>query len=392
MPQFSDHGVSYTASSDQSAPALFHVITRYLQSAADVPNYLTELLTNDPDMPMAWCLQGYLLKLAAHPRFGQQLAEIVSRLQQSASAANAREQQHIAALTAWVNDDKQALDLLEGILDDHPQDMLALRIAHYMHFYTGSGPAMAASTGRALERWSEDHPQYSYLLGMHAFGLEEAEDYALAEKVGRSALALNPDDLWSIHTVAHVLYMQDRHEEGKAWFTGNTQYLDGANNFRYHLHWHHALHHFALQQYDAVLEIYDKELDASTADDFYLDLCNNAALLWRLEHVGADVGLRWDKLEEIAANHTGDKELLFASLHYLLPLLRTGNKKANDFMNSLQEWASNPGDQASVAAKTGLKIAQAFQSGADSAMSDTELAPIGGSRAQRELFMMLPQH
>ena len=47
MPQFSDHGVSYTASSDQSAPALFHVITRYLQSAADVPNYLTELLETE---------------------------------------------------------------------------------------------------------------------------------------------------------------------------------------------------------------------------------------------------------------------------------------------------------------------------------------------------------
>ena len=140
-----------------------------------------------------------------------------------------------------------------------------------------------------------------------------------------------------------------------------------------------------------MLDLYDTELDASTADDFYLDLCNNAALLWRLEHAGVDVGPRWDKLADISAGHTDDKELLFASLHYLLPLLRTGSAKAADFMRSLEDWAARSGEQAAVAASTGLKIANAFINGTNTPMQDSELAPIGGSKAQRQLFMLAPE-
>ena len=42
-----------------------------------------------------------------------------------------------------------------------------------------------------LPHWDAGVPAYSYLLGMHAFGLEECNQYAEAESAGRRALAMS---------------------------------------------------------------------------------------------------------------------------------------------------------------------------------------------------------
>ena len=52
--------------------------------------------------------------------------------------------------------------------------------------------------------WHRDVPGYHYVLGMHAFGLEESGDYARAEEQGRAALELDRRDPWAVHAVAHV--------------------------------------------------------------------------------------------------------------------------------------------------------------------------------------------
>src|SRR5512134_2175914 len=60
---------------------------------------------------------------------------------------------------------------------------------------------------------------YSYVLGMHAFGLEECNQYAEAEVTGRRALDLVPTDGWAVHAVTHVMEMQGRIDEGIGWLT-----------------------------------------------------------------------------------------------------------------------------------------------------------------------------
>ncbi|MEQ9452186.1 MAG: hypothetical protein RJQ07_11435 [Pseudomonadales bacterium] len=389
--QFSDFELEFTASSAAHVSALQSAVAAYLAASADLPAQLDELLSDDPDMPLALCFQGYLLKLAAHPGLQPTITEIVQRAARSAAHANRREQQHIHALQAWDSGDvNTALACLEAITDEYPQDMIALRLAHYMHFYNGSGAAMAASTGKVLDQWPVAHPHYSFLLGMHAFGLEEQADYRGAAHYAQAALAINRHDLWSIHAMAHVYYMQHQHDQGLQWLADQADVMPGTNNFRHHLSWHQALHHLACEDYAAVLAVYDSALAASTGDDFYLDMCNNAAILWRLEAARVDVGDRWQPLAELASQHVADRELVFASLHYLLPLIRTASPAARAFMQGLNEWADDETHQAQVVRAVGLPVAERLLATQQHEFPPAEsLHRLGGSKAQRELFALV---
>ncbi len=398
----SDWGLAYTAAGDLSVAALDRAITSYLASRTDTMALLEALLTDDPDMVMAVCFRGYLLRLAAHPQFHPALDACIERAQAlvTAGAANPRERKHVEALALWrLDQTSAALDCLEEILAAHPLDMLALRIAHYMHFYNGVGEVMKDSTARVLPAWSEEHPHYFYLQGMHAFGLEESGDYASALAHGQAAVAHNPSDIWATHAVSHVFQMLDRHEDGLDWLEGLKHHWSGLNNFRHHVVWHGALHHIGLGQPEAALAVYDESLAAAVNDDFYLDVCNSAALLWRLQFLGLDVGDRWQAMTDLCVKHIPDHELLFASLHYLIPLAVTGSDQTDGLLTTIKSWAQRDTDQGAVCRAVGVPLAEAIvqspqapQSAALTLKSHLgDLYRIGGSKAQRDLFRLLLQ-
>ena len=60
-------GLSYTATSLDCVSDFEQVVTAYLASSNNTMSLLDALLSLDPDMPMAVCLRGYLLRLVAHP-------------------------------------------------------------------------------------------------------------------------------------------------------------------------------------------------------------------------------------------------------------------------------------------------------------------------------------
>lgn len=382
--------LSYTCNDSANIPRYEAVLTAYLGARSEVPTLLTELLAAEPEMPMAICLQGYLLKLAAHPKTALPLTDFIERARSARPHANPREAMHIDALMAWAaGQDDQVISLLEDVLSSFPDDITALRVAHYLHFYTGIGQNMLDSTSRVLPAWSESDAHYPYLLGMHAFALEESGEYELAEYYGRRAAELNPADLWAVHAVAHVLYSRGEHKAGIDWLMAHETHWQGANNFRFHLHWHAALHHLQLNENQAALNIYDQTLAKSVGDDFYLDLCNNSALLYRLEYRNVDVGDRWQALVEIAETHATDQELVFAGLHYLLCLARTGSSRLEQAVNNFSDWGDKGTYQAEISAKIAVPLAQQLVQGTPANGWQAQLYRVGGSHAQRELFAEL---
>ncbi len=146
-----------------------------------------------------------------------------------------------------------------------------------------------------------------------------------------------------------------------------------------------------MQAPEQALTFYDQHLADSLSDDFYLDFCNNVALLWRIEQQGVDVGRRWQALQSTARDHCDDRELVFASLHYGIALFRSGDPAADRFVANLQSWGRADGEQAAVCHTTGLRLARTLQQHLRSGHSwhtvDSEIIDIGGSRAQREIFL-----
>ncbi len=391
-------GLPITAASAEAVAAFDHVIAGYLGFRADVGDRLKAALAVDPECPLLLCARGYFTLLLSTRRLVERARESLAAARAAAAkhGATPREAEHIAALDAWcAGDIETALGRWAAILSEHPRDVLALKLAHFWHFYLGDSEAMRRSVERARPAWTDGVPGHGYILGMQAFGLEECRDYAAAEQAGRRAVEIEPADVWAVHAVAHTFEMRDRPRDGIAWIEQLTRHFAGTNNFRFHLWWHLCLFYLELGDRDRVLALYDREVRAeSTAD--YLDICNAASLLWRLEDLGVDVGDRWAELAKQSAARLDDRMLVFADAHYMMALAAGGDAAAIGRMTgSLSAYARTDETEGRIMAEAGAAVCEAVLAHRERRFGRViellmplrrTLARIGGSHAQRDVF------
>jgi tetratricopeptide (TPR) repeat protein len=392
-------GNPMTASAPAPVELLDRAVTAYLGFRADTGDRLKEALAADPDLALGHCLRGYFMMLfgqrAMVPRAERSLA--AAREAVEAAGATPRERAHLGALATWIAGDfAGATACWDAIAGEHPRDMLALKLAQYGYFYAGESERMLGVLVRALPAWDQGLPGYGFLLGCHAFALEEIGDYRAAEHAGRDAIERNPADIWAAHAVAHVFEMAGRPRDGLRWIEGLEDNWLRCNNFACHLFWHRCLFLLELGMQARVLDLYDREVRPDSTDDL-LDISNAVSLLWRLEQQGVGVGSRWHELADRARAHVDDHLLVFGDLHYLMALAAAGyTKDAARMVDSLSRFAAESSEsQAVVAREPALALARALlahrRGGHESVVS--ELSPvrgavqrIGGSHAQRDLF------
>jgi tetratricopeptide (TPR) repeat protein len=394
-------GLPVTAAGPEAVAALDATVAAYCGLRSDTGDCLKRALATDPNLVMAHLLRGYFMLLFGKRPFVAQA--IQSRAAAEAAIAEAgatpREAAHLEALLHWLRGDQPAaIARWEAILIEHPRDLVALKLAQFHTFYMGDSEGMRRSVARVLPAWDDAVPGYGFVLGCHAFGLEEAGDYAAAERAGRRAAELNPQDVWAAHAVAHVMEMQGRPREGIAWVDGLDREWGGINNFVFHIRWHRCLFHLELDQLDRVVDLYDREVRAESTDE-YLDITNAVALLWRLEEAGVDVGRRWDELSERSAARSDDHLMVFADVHYAMALAAGDPGGAERWLRSGRDFAaSGEGTQATVMAGAGLALGEASLAHrrGDWGRVVELLLPlrnsircIGGSHAQRDLFQQM---
>lgn len=309
--------------------------------------------------------------------------------------ANPRELGHIAATRAWYEGDFARSSLLwDAILADYPRDLFALQMGHLLDFYTGNAFNLRDRVARVLRAWSADTPQRGAVSGMYAFGLEESGHYRRAEEEGRFGVESDARDSWAAHAVAHVMEMEGRREEGERWLS-ETSAGWAEGNFTVHNWWHLALYMLDLGNVDGVLSLYDTKIRYD-GQDYVEELLDCAALLWRLDLIGVDVGERWESLAQAWLYLADDGRYAFNDMHAMMCFARTDRRaEAESVLQALAREAGGQQTTSRMAREIGLPVARAvlaFVDGDYTRVVD-ELLPIrydtrlfGGSHAQRDVL------
>jgi hypothetical protein len=370
------------------------VILGILSHAASTGPNLNAVLSAAPDFALGQAIRGLSCLLLGRAEMVPIARHALAAALQGAPATM-REIAFVHALGDWLGGrPTRAAARIQVILNLHPRDALAMKLIQAIHFVMGRPDAMRASVEGVLPAWSE-HPARGYLLGCHAFALEETGEFSQAERTGCEGVALAPDDAWGLHAVAHVYDMTGRARDGLKWLSGREASWSHCNNFRFHVWWHRALMHLDLGEYDIALAHYDADIRAEKTDD-YRDISNAASLLSRLEIEGVDVGARWEELADLSENRATDGCLAFADLHYMLALCGGERDKAAAGLIARMQSTRPAGNEAQrVIAHPGLHVAQGLQAFASGEYSAAwmhlragrgELQQIGGSHAQRDIF------
>ena len=249
-------------------------------------------IERDPACAAGHCLRAGALVLSGADMPAAALAESIAAVECS-SGANERERRHAAAARHWlVGDVARAAGVYGDLLRDYPRDRLALLVAHGLDFRLGRRDMLRDRVAAVLPHWDTRDPEYGYLLGMHAFGLEETGDYDGALAAARRSLELVPDNAAAIHVIAHVLEMRGSPDRGIAWLRGTQPTWSANAGFRVHLAWHLALFQIDADDAANALSTYD-DLIAPQLDGGNNGLVDASALLWRLQLRGTQSPRRW---------------------------------------------------------------------------------------------------
>ena len=346
--------------------------------------------------PLSKCLVGQLLLMA---NSSETLAGASTLLEEVDSRSlNYRERRHFDALSRQIMGDSiGASNVLAECVAETPSDVVALRLLHFSLFNQGRITDMVNSVRTARENWDDDLPRKSLLDGMLSFALCETGEFSSAEPLGREAVLSNPNDLWSVHAVAHVLEMQGRWEAGIQWIHESESALQAGGSFAGHVWWHLALYFLESGRHDDALALFDEVIYPNPSLEG-LVLSNAISLLCRLEFVGVDVAERWQGLAEGLVYRLGYHSHPFNDCHYAFALGRLN--KANELealLQGMELWSGFDQELHSsyVLQACGFRVAKgmaALGSG-DSHLACAELTEaadswwrLGGSAAQRDLF------
>jgi tetratricopeptide (TPR) repeat protein len=355
-------------------------------------------IADDPTCMIAHCLRAGLGVMSSERGALPLIEGSVAAIEAPYSGANDRERRHAAAARTWARGDfAQALQAYGDIAVDYPRDLLAVQIAHVGDFFLGQSTMLRDRMAQVLPHWDASVPGYGYVLGMHAFGLEETALYERAEDTGLRALELNRRDAWAVHAVAHVMEMQGRIRDGIDWLTSRAPDWSVDNGLALHNWWHLALHYLDLGEHARVLEFYDTRI-RPTPNPVALELVDASAMLWRLALRGVDVGGRWQAVAQAWTPNARDGFYAFNDVHATLAFVGSGQwDRVEEVTACLERAAAGAGTNAMMSREVGLPLARGIAAFGRGRYDDAieHILPVrpnahrfGGSHAQRDIVQL----
>lgn len=288
---------------------------------------ILDAATLDPQAPLAnaYAATLYLFLQTAdgHGRAAPWLER--ARRAAARSGVTERERTWVAALDAWGRGDAEtALALHRRIASDWPRDLLNLKFAQLHQLNLGDRRGMV-ELAAAL---APVHADTSYAWGLLAFAREQVGELDAARAAGERAVAMNRDDPWAQHAVAHVFEARGECDAGIAWLAPLADSWQRCSSFMLtHNWWHLGLFHLDRGDRDAALALCDERV-WGVRKTYVQDQVNAISLLARLEQAGLDVGSRWLDVAAHVRPRIFDRQNGFLDLHFGYALARAGEDVA----------------------------------------------------------------
>jgi len=245
---------------------------------------------------------------------------------------------------------------------------------------------------RLAPRWDEDWWFLTYL----GWARIETGDVATGAREVERALALNPNNAYAAHARAHGYFEAGDAEAGAAFIAAWLPGYDRKSQLHCHLSWHLALFELARGQPERARALYEDAIRPAVSHAPPLfNLADAASFLWRWRIYGETPPLDepWDEVVAHAKRHFPRGGIHFADVHAAFAEAVSGEDAALAMriaqLGELDQAGRLPQGAVIPALCAG---AAAFAQGDYDAAADTlgaalpELARLGGSHAQREVF------
>jgi tetratricopeptide (TPR) repeat protein len=312
------------------------------------------------------------------------------RARAAAAGATSRERAHVEALALLVGGKTdEAERLMREHLAAHPRDLVVLQRLYFVWFWSGRFREMLEFTAVAVKHSADS----SFMLGLHAFALEEGTRFGEAVRTAEAAIALNPRDAWAVHALAHALYDMGDSASGITRLPPAVHPCTHLGWFRNHLLWHLALMHMARGDYERASAM-GRSVFEVTPSSIAGDLHDSISLLWRLDLCGIATGDRWQPFAAIARERLTRLGLLFHAVHIGMALAAAGDTvTAERHLGIVRERA--PKDRTGLMGDVVVPLLEGMHAfaGRDYQRVIDRIEPlrpriieIGGSRAQRDVF------
>lgn len=400
-----------STSSDEACKHFDSVVTQYVgwyedDSVGGVKNSTNMMIEADPHFVLGHVLKnGMVLSSLSKSIYNcDSLRESMDTLERLAKeqVISKRERNHVTAIKLWAEGFlKDACSVWENIIIEYPKDILAIKFAHDCYFCLSHHQQMRDSISRVLPFWDKSMPLYGYLLGMHAFGLEECHLYDAARQQATKALEINRYDAWATHALAHVHEMTGQHEAGIKFMRDTESDWKRCEMTVCHNYWHLGLFHIEKGEFEEALEIYDKEIvKRALKSKSTMGVVNSISYLNRLNIEGLKLGKKFYDLNEISSCHIDDHIIGFNDANFLLANLRADDRVASQkLIESIQDFIRNgTGDNRDVMKSVGADVCKALVLYVDGQYSAAvnlllpkkyEIIRMGGSNAQRDMFNLI---
>jgi len=389
-------GLALTTDSPHAVESYIRAVDLMLSANAGAETLLDAALDADPDFALAHIARGRLCQVQARI---PEAKEAATRARDLAERVTPRERGHIETIALVIDGlGAQAMARLEAHAADYPRDALALSPALGVFGLLGfSGridhhEAQLALLKRLAPEWDEDWWFLAYL----GWARIETGDVATGAHEVERALALNPHNAFAAHARAHGYYEAGDAESGAAFIEAWLPGYDRQSQLHCHLSWHRALFELACGRPEQARALYEDAIRpaVSYAPPLF-NLADAASFLWRWKIYGEMPPLddAWGEVIAHAARNFPRAGIPFADVHAALAeaassddaALATRITQLGELLEGgrLPQGAIVPALCAGAAA-----FARGDYDGATESLGIAlpELARIGGSHAQREVF------